>query len=57
MTNDETRMTNQIPMTEAPMSLVIRYSSLIRHSDFVIRHFHPIRVFKSTFRPGVGAAL
>jgi hypothetical protein len=46
MTNDETRMTNQIRMTNARMSvvslsLVIRhspfgYSSLIRHSGFVI---------------------
>jgi hypothetical protein len=45
MTNDEARMTNETTMTndkKAPRCtsfFVIVFSSFIRHSDFVIRHF------------------
>jgi len=40
--NDEIRMTKECRMTKLEWSIdrfVIRASSLIRHSDFVIRHF------------------
>jgi Domain of unknown function (DUF6754) len=41
MTNDESQMTKEIRMTydETRVRFVIRTSSLIRHSTFVIRHF------------------
>src|ERR1700738_3807576 len=43
MTNSECRMTKECPNDEGRMSAArfdIRASSLIRHSTFVLRHFH-----------------
>jgi hypothetical protein len=39
MTNDEWKLNDEIPMTNNQgITFVIRASSLVRHSSFVIRH-------------------